>query len=248
MLSIKNVYKKYQGADRFAVEDLSLEVKRGEIFGFLGPNGAGKTTTLKMIVGLLLPDRGEILVGGTDVVKDPLGAKKKIGFVPDNPDLYQRLTGIEYLNLIGDVFEVDSRTRKERINHYLAMFGLTDSARDLIQSYSHGMQQKLALTAALLHMPELFVLDEPMVGLDPKSSHLFKEIMREHVDRGNTVLFSTHILETAERVCDRVGIIHHGKLIACGTMDELRAQAGREGDTLEKVFLELTEEGEDGEV
>ena len=248
MLSIKNVYKKYLGADRSAVEDLSLEVKRGEIFGFLGPNGAGKTTTLKMIVGLLLPDRGEILVDGTDVVKDPLGAKKKIGFVPDNPDLYQRLTGIEYLNLIGDVFEVDSRTLKERINHYLAMFGLTDSSRDLIQSYSHGMQQKLALTAALLHMPELFVLDEPMVGLDPKSSHLFKEIMREHVDRGNTVLFSTHILETAERVCDRVGIIHHGKLIACGTMDELRAQAGREGDTLEKVFLELTEEGEDGEV
>ncbi|MDD2431122.1 MAG: ABC transporter ATP-binding protein [Firmicutes bacterium] len=247
MLSIKDVSKKYHGADIFAVENLNLQIKKGEIFGFLGPNGAGKTTTLKMIVGLLIPDSGQILVDNIDVVKKPLEAKQKIGFVPDNPDLYQRLTGLEYLNLIGDVFEVNPKLRKEKIDHYLEMFGLTKAATDLIQSYSHGMQQKLALTSSLLHMPQLFILDEPMVGLDPKSSHLFKEIMREHVNNGNTVLFSTHILETAERICDRVGIINKGKLIACGTMAELRAQKGSENDTLENLFLELTKEGESDE-
>jgi len=247
MLSVRNVYKKYPGAENYAIHDLNLEIKGGEIFGFLGPNGAGKTTTLKMIVGLLNPDQGEIFVDGHNVANEPILAKRAIGFVPDNPDLYQRLTALEYLNLIGDVYEVPRDLRSERIKYYLDIFGLNNASKDLIQSYSHGMQQKLALTGALLHMPKLFILDEPMVGLDPKSAHLFKEIMKEHVQNGNTVVFSTHVLEVAERICDRVGIINKGKLIACGTMAELRASRGSADETLEKLFLELTEEGETSE-
>ncbi len=244
MLQLHGVSKKYKGADRFAVRDLDLEVRPGEIFGFLGPNGAGKTTTIKMIVGLLQADQGWITVNGSDLASDPVGAKHSCGFVPDNPNLYQRLTGLEYLNLIGDVFGVDAPTRTKRLGYYLEMFKLTAAAGDLIQSYSHGMQQKLALTGALLHAPALFILDEPMVGLDPKSAHLFKEVMREHVDQGNTVFFSTHILEVAEKLCDRVGIINQGQLIACGTMDELRQSSQQEDLSLERLFLELTEDGE----
>lgn len=244
MLQLHDVSKKYKGADRFAVRDLDLQVRSGEIFGFLGPNGAGKTTTIKMIVGLLQADRGRIVVNGHDLAKDPVKAKHSIGFVPDNPNLYGRLTGIEYLNLIGDVFGVDGPTRARRLDYYLEMFQLTRAAGDLVQSYSHGMQQKLALTGALLHAPALFILDEPMVGLDPKSAHLFKEIMREHVDKGNTVYFSTHILEVAEKLCDRVGIINQGQLIACGTMDELRQSSQKTDLSLERLFLELTEDGD----
>lgn len=244
MLLLKDVSKRYKGASKYAVSDLDLEVKKGEIFGFLGPNGAGKTTTIKMIVGLLQADGGMITVNGFDVADDPVAAKRSCGFVPDNPNLYPRLRGIEFLNLIGDVFEIDAPTRAARIEYYLNMFQLQESIGDLIQSYSQGMQQKLALTGALLHSPPLFILDEPMTGLDPRSAHLFKEVMHKHVEEGNTVFFSTHVLEVAERICDRVGIIHQGRLIACGTMKELRDQSSPKADvSLEKLFLELTEEG-----
>lgn len=243
MLKLQGVSKQYKGAPKHAVQNLDLEVRPGEIFGFLGPNGAGKTTTIKMIVGLLKADQGKILVNGFDLASEPVAVKRSIGYVPDKPDLYPRLTGLEYLNLIGDVFGVDGATRARRLKHYLEVFQLRGAAGDLIQSFSHGMQQKLALTGALLHAPALFILDEPMVGLDPKSAHLFKEIMRDHVNQGNTVFFSTHILEVAEKLCDRVGIINQGKLIACGTMDELRGRSGQAGSSLEKLFLELTDEG-----
>lgn len=244
MLKLEGVTKRYKGASVNAVDDLNLEVRPGEIFGFLGPNGAGKTTTIKMVVGLLTPDRGRVLVNGHNIAENPLAAKATLGYVPDNPNLYPRLTGLEYLNLMGDVYGVDGPTRKRRLDYYLEMFELTRAVGDLIQSYSRGMQQKLALTGALLHQPPLFILDEPLVGLDPRSAHLFKTIMREHVKQGNTVFFSTHVLEVAEQLCHRVGIINKGQLIACGTMDELRAMSGQAGSNLEKLFLELTDAGE----
>ncbi|HHY46571.1 MAG TPA: ABC transporter ATP-binding protein [Firmicutes bacterium] len=236
---IEGVSKTYRGSTRPAVDNLDLEVRPGEIFGFLGPNGAGKTTTIKMIVGLLRPDRGRITLDGCDITKDPIRAKGQIGYVPDNPDLYDRLTGIEYLNLIADVFGVPQAERKRRVHDLMDMFELGGAITDIIQSYSHGMKQKLALMGALLHDPRLFILDEPMVGLDPRASHLFKELMRKHCDRGNTVFFSTHILEVAERLCDRVGIINRGRLIACGTIEELRS-LHRTDESLEDIFLELT--------
>jgi len=239
MISIQHVSKSYNKSGTRAVDDLVLEVKAGEIFGFLGPNGAGKTTTIKMMVGLLNPDSGQIIINGFDIRKEPVEAQKCIGYVPDSPVLYERLTGIEYLNFMADVYRVPPSLRKERISRFLEMFGLANAAADLIKSYSHGMKQKLAITGALLHDPAVWILDEPMVGLDPKSSHLLKEQMREHCNNGKTVFFSTHILEVAERLCDRIGIIHKGKLIAVGTMDELR-QDNRRG-SLENIFLELTE-------
>ena len=240
MIEIKNLSKSYNKGAVKAVEDLNLHVKHGEIFGFLGPNGAGKTTTIKMMVGLLIPDKGTISIAGYDNAKNPLEAKQNIGYVPDNPDVYDRLTGMEYLNLMADVYKVSVEDRRERINYFLDMFNLTDAVGDLIKSYSHGMKQKIVLTGALLHNPAVWILDEPMVGLDPKSSHLLKEYMRKHCDRGNTVFFSTHILEVAERLCDRIGIINKGKLIAIGSMDELRH--GDQAGSLENIFLELTEQ------
>lgn len=246
MLKLSNVSKTYRGSGVPAVRDLSLEVRPGEIFGFLGPNGAGKTTTIKMIVGLLLPDKGTITLDGIDVVKEPVRAKREIGYVPDNPDLYERVTGLEYLNFIADAFQVPPEERRRRISELLEMFELEHAIRDLVSSYSHGMKQKLALTGALLHNPKLFILDEPMVGLDPKSAKLFKDLMRSHCDKGNAVFFSTHILEVAERLCDRVGIIKKGQLIACGTMEELRAQRASADESLEEIFLELTETGAEG--
>lgn len=239
MIDIRNVSKSYNKGSVKAVDNLSLKVNKGEIFGFLGPNGAGKTTTIKMMVGLLNPDEGEIRINGADIRKDALEAKKNIGYVPDNPNLYERLTGTEYLNFMADVYQVPAAERKQRIEHYLEMFELKDAASDLIKSYSHGMKQKIALTGALIHDPAVWILDEPMVGLDPKSAHLLKEQMREHCDKGNTVFFSTHILEVAEKLCDRIGIIHRGGLIASGTMSELRQ--GDNKDSLENIFLELTE-------
>ncbi len=239
MIEIKNLSKSYNKGNIKAVDNLNLTVQKGEIFGFLGPNGAGKTTTIKMIVGLLNPDSGSISIKGFDNRVSPLEAKSNIGYVPDNPNLYDRLTGTEYLNFMADVYQVPSGLRKERISHYLEMFDLKDAAADLIKSYSHGMKQKIALTGALIHNPSVWILDEPMVGLDPKSAHLLKEQMREHCDKGNTVFFSTHILEVAEKLCDRMGIIHKGKLIAIGTMDELRQ--GDKKDSLENIFLELTD-------
>lgn len=239
MINIESVSKTYNKGAIKAVDNLNLNIKKGEIFGFLGPNGAGKTTTIKMIVGLLNPDGGKISINGFDNKKDTIEAKRNIGYVPDNPNLYDRLTGTEYLNFMADVYQVSSTERKDRIAHYLEMFELKDAAADLIKSYSHGMKQKIALTGALIHDPAVWILDEPMVGLDPKSAHLLKEQMREHCDKGNTVFFSTHIMEVAEKLCDRIGIIHRGKLIAIGTLDELRQ--GDNKDSLENIFLELTE-------
>lgn len=239
MIEIKNVSKSYNKGSVKAVDNLNLKVNKGEIFGFLGPNGAGKTTTIKMIVGLLNPDEGTILIDGCDIQKNPIEAKKKIGYVPDSPNLYERLNGTEYLNFMADIYQVPADLRRERIEYYLNMFELSDAAGDLIKSYSHGMRQKIALTGALLHNPSVWILDEPMVGLDPKSSHLLKAQMREHCDNGNTVFFSTHVLEVAEKLCDRIGIIHRGRLIAIGTIDELRQ--GDMKESLENIFLELTE-------
>lgn len=241
MLQISHVSKSYQQGAVKAVHDLSLDVRPGEIFGFLGPNGAGKTTTIKMIVGLLKQDSGQIRVNGIDIAREPLRAKAAIGFVPDNPDLYDRLSGLEYLNFIADVYRVPAAVRRQRIGRLLEMFELADAVGDLIQGFSHGMKQKLALTGAFVHDPALLILDEPMVGLDPRSAHLVKELMREHCDQGKTVFFSTHVLEVAEKLCDRIGIINKGKLIACGTMDELQSLA-RSHESLENIFLGLTEE------
>lgn len=240
MIELKNVSKSYNKGAVKAVDNLDLSVRPGEIFGFLGPNGAGKTTTIKMMVGLLKSDSGSIQINGYDIEKETIAVKNSISFVPDNPEVYERLTGIEYLNFLGDVYGVAPAERKERISRFLELFSLTGAAGDLIQSYSHGMRQKIVLTGALLHEPDVFILDEPMVGLDPKSAHNLKEYMREHVNRGKTVFFSTHILEVAEKLCDRIGIIKKGKLVALGNMDELKQQAQNK-ESLENIFLELTE-------
>lgn len=240
MIELRNLSKSYNKGNVKAVDNLSLDVRAGEIFGFLGPNGAGKTTTIKMMTGLLNPDEGSIRINGYSMQRQPLECKRSIGFVPDNPDVFDRLTGMEYLDFMADVYGVSAEDRKSRINSYLEMFDLGDAAGDLIKSYSHGMKQKIVLTGALIHDPALWVLDEPMVGLDPKSAHLLKEQMRMHCDKGNTVFFSTHVLEVAEKICDRIAIIHKGKFIAIGTMDELRK--GDNADSLENIFLELTEQ------
>lgn len=240
MLNIVDVSKSYNKGAIKAVDCLNLYVPQGEIFGFLGPNGAGKTTTIKMMTGILTPDSGTITVNGYDIQKNPLEAKKNIGYVPDNPDVYEKLTGIEYLNFMADMYRVLKRERTERIEYYLEMFQLKDAAGDLIKSYSHGMRQKIVISGALLHKPALWVLDEPLVGLDPRSAHLLKEEMKRHCEQGNTVFFSTHILEVAEKLCDRVGIIHKGKLIAVGTLDELKSS--EKTASLENIFLELTEQ------
>lgn len=239
MIYIESLSKSYNKGSVKAVDNLSLHIKPGEIFGFLGPNGAGKTTTIKMMVGLLNPDSGTITIKGFDNQKQDLDVKRNIGYVPDNPDVYDRLNGMEYLNFMADIYQVPVNVRKERINRYLSMFDLTDAASDLIKSYSHGMKQKIVLTGALLHDPAVWIMDEPMVGLDPRSAHLLKEQMRSHCDKSNTVFFSTHVLEVAEKLCDRIGIINKGKLVAIGTMEELRQ--GDQADTLENIFLELTE-------
>lgn len=241
LLSIENVSKSYRKGEVKAVEDLTLEVPAGEIYGFLGPNGAGKTTTIKMVVGLLRPDAGKITVDGVDVGKDPIEAKRRIGFVPDYPELYEKLTALEYLNFIGDVFQVPTDLRRKRLGELLEMFALQDAVRDLIQTFSHGMKQKLAVIGAVLPDPALLILDEPMTGLDPKSAALFKDLMRQRCDQGKAVFFSTHVLDVAERVCDRIAIINRGRLVAEGTMNELRRKAAG-GTTLERIFLQLTEE------
>ena len=239
MIELRGVCKSYNKGAVRAVDGLSLDVPPGEIFGFLGPNGAGKTTTLKMIVGILRPDAGTIAVAGHDNRREPLACKAVTAYVPDAPEIYERLTGIEYLHFIGDVYGVPARERSERAMRWLESFELTAAAADPIQTYSHGMRQKIVLTAALMVEPRVFVLDEPMTGLDPRSSHLLKEAMRAHCDRGGTLFFSTHVMEVAEKFCDRIAIIHQGRLRACGTLDELRRQAG-ESQSLENIFLEMT--------
>jgi ABC-2 type transport system ATP-binding protein len=240
MLKVENLSKSYNKGKIKAVDNVNFQVKPGEIFGFLGPNGAGKTTTIKMIVGLLKPDEGKILINNIDNQKAVIKAKKLISYVPDNPEVYERIKGIEYLNFIADVYGVNGNQKIERINKYLKIFGLKEVINDPIGSYSHGMQQKIVLIGALIHEPDVFILDEPMVGLDPKSSFQLKEIMREHCNEGKSVFFSTHVLEVAEKICDRIAIINKGKIIAIGTMEEIRSMSGSE-ESLENIFLELTE-------
>jgi ABC-2 type transport system ATP-binding protein len=242
MIELKNITKSYARGKVKAVDGLSLKVGRGEIFGFIGPNGAGKTTTIKMLTGILAPDSGTITVGGRDMLAEPVEAKRMVGYVPDSHDIFERLKGIEYLNFIGDVYGVPEALRRERIGKYLDMFEITGAAGEPVRSYSHGMKQKLALAGALLHKPPLWLLDEPLTGLDPKSALALKEEMRAHCREGNTVFFSTHILEVAERLCDRIGIIYKGKLAAVGTMDSLRSK-GKDA-SLEQIFFELTEPGD----
>jgi ABC-2 type transport system ATP-binding protein len=242
MIELTHVTKSYNRGRIKAVDDLTLTVKPGEIFGFLGPNGAGKTTTIKLIVGLLRPDAGRITVEGLDVATHPIQAKQLTTYVPDFPAVYERLTGLEYLNFIGDVYGVPKVDRLERIGKWLEIFELAPVVTNPIQSYSHGMKQKIVLTAALLPAPRVMVLDEPLVGLDPRAAHQLKDMFREHCDAGKTLFFSTHIMEVAERLCDRIGIIHKGRLIAMGTMAELKALDRTEsGQSLEEIFLELTE-------
>lgn len=239
MLTITHLSKSYARGSVKAVDDISLEVANGEIFGFIGPNGAGKTTTIKMIAGILPVDSGSITVNGFDVARRPIEAKRAMGYVPDTHDIYDKLTGMQYLNFIADVYEVPAETRRRNIGKYLEMFEMKNAAGELIKSYSHGMKQKIILAGALLHEPALWILDEPMTGLDPKASHLLKEEMRAHCDRGNTVFFSTHVLEVAEKLCDRIAIIRGGRIIAVGAMEELRS--GKD-ESLESIFLELTGE------
>ena len=233
--------KWYQANQTPAVENLSLEVKPGEIFGFLGPNGAGKSTTIKMVSGILTPNQGSITVCGVDMVRDPVEAKLNIGYVSDNHSVYERLTGLEYLNFMADIYGISAEERKRKIEQYLTVFELTDAARRQIKSYSHGMKQKICIAGALVHSPKLWILDEPMTGLDPQSAFHLKTMMREHCEQGNTVFFSSHVLDVVERVCDRIGIIDKGRLVAVGTIDELRAQ----GSSLEQFFLNLTTHDED---
>ena len=240
MIEIEHLSKSYNKGAVRAVDDLTLTVPSGEIFGFLGPNGAGKTTTIKIIVSILKPDSGTIRIGGLDNRVEALRCKAMTAYVPDEPEIYERLKGIEYLNFIGDVYGVSGGERRSRIEHWLEAFELSRAVADPIQTYSHGMRQKIILTAALMIKPRVLVLDEPMVGLDPRSSHLLKEAMREHCEGGGTLFFSTHIMEVAERLCDRLAIIHKGRLVACGTMNELRDLA-KDKASLENIFLELTE-------
>jgi ABC-2 type transport system ATP-binding protein len=239
MIAFESVSKSYNRGKVRAVDGLTLTVRPGEIFGFLGPNGAGKTTTIKLIVGLLQPDAGRVLVEGIDVQKDPLRAKGLTTYVPDTPAIYERLTGLEYLNFIGDVYGVPKADRLARIERWLDLFELTSAVGSPIQSYSHGMKQKIVLIAAILPAPRVMVLDEPLVGLDPRSAHHLKTLMRAHCEEGGTLFFSTHIMEVAERLCDRIGIIDKGRLIACGTMDELKSLNAEQ--SLERIFLDLTE-------
>lgn len=234
MLEIKELTKIY--GDTKAVDNLSLHIKPGEIYGFIGHNGAGKTTTLKSVVGILKFEKGEIFVDGVSVKDNPLECKKKIAYIPDNPDLYEFMTGIQYLNFIADIFEVSADKRQEKIKKYADLFELSSDLAQPVSAYSHGMKQKLAVISALIHDPKLIIMDEPFVGLDPKASHILKDIMREICNNGGAIFFSTHVLEVAEKLCDKVAIIKDGKLIKSGTMDEVKGDA-----SLESVFLELEE-------
>ena len=232
MLNISHLTKTY--GEKKAVDDLSLHIAPGEIYGFIGHNGAGKTTTIKAVVGILQFDEGEITIDGVSVKDDPIACKKKIAYIPDNPDLYDFMSGIKYLNFVADIFGVSAEDRRERIKKYADMFELTDDLAQPISAYSHGMKQKLAIISAWLHEPKLIIMDEPFVGLDPKASFLLKEMMREVCEDGGAIFFSTHVLEVAEKLCDKVAIIKSGKLIRSGTMEEVKGD-----DSLEEVFLEL---------
>ncbi len=235
MLTIRHLTKTYKGGKR-AVDDLSLTVENGDIYGFIGHNGAGKSTTIRSVVGVLDFEEGTIEIDGHDVKRDPLSCKQVTAYIPDNPDLYEHLTGIQYLNFIADIFGVEARDKEERIREYAERFEITDALGDSIGSYSHGMRQKTALISALVHDPKLLVLDEPFVGLDPKASLTLKEIMRELCARGGAIFFSTHVLEVAQKLCNKVGIIRQGKMVVDGEMDQLVRD-----HSLEELFMEVTE-------
>lgn len=238
MLRIEKVSKSY--GEKKAVDNVSLHIQKGEIYGFIGHNGAGKTTTLKACCGLLDFEQGEIYIDGVSIKGNPIACKQKLAYIPDNPDLYSFMTGVQYLNFVGDIYKVESVVRQEKIRKYADLFELTESLAMPIGAYSHGMKQKLALIAALMHEPKLMIMDEPFVGLDPKAAHTVKQIMRELCNRGSAIFFSTHVLEVAEKLCDKVAIIKDGKLVASGTMDEVT------GDTsLEDVFLSMAKENND---
>jgi len=235
MLRIENLTKTY--GEKRAVDNLSLHIAPGEIYGFIGHNGAGKTTTLKAVVGILQFDKGEVFIKGESIRKNPLACKQKIAYIPDNPDLYEFMTGIKFVNFIADIFGVTEEKRQERIRKYADLFEMTENLAQPIASYSHGMKQKLAIISACIHEPKLIIMDEPFVGLDPKAAHILKQMMREICDEGGAIFFSTHVLEVAEKLCDKVAIIRNGQLIQSGTMQEVKGD-----DSLEEVFLEL--EGE----
>ena len=235
MLDIQHLTKRY--GEKKAVDDLSLHIAPGEIYGFIGHNGAGKTTTLKAVVGILPFEEGEITINGVSVKTDPLTCKRQLAYIPDNPDLYDYMTGSKYLNFIADIFGVGAEERQERIRKYADLFELTDDLAQPIAAYSHGMKQKLAIISAWLHQPKLIIMDEPFVGLDPKASHTLKGMMREVCDQGGAIFFSTHVLEVAEKLCDKVAIIKGGRLIRAGTMEEVKGD-----DSMEEVFLELEDE------
>jgi ABC-2 type transport system ATP-binding protein len=240
MITLAHLTKRFGSLT--AVNDISLEVRPGEIFGFLGPNGAGKTTTIKMIAGVMEPTEGMIVIDGKDMAEDPLGAKQVTGFIPDRGFLYEKLSGVEFLEFVASLYGMDDARSKERIKAMLALFEMQDWAGDLIEGYSHGMKQRLVMSAALVHEPKVIVVDEPMVGLDPKGSRLVKALFRSMADKGVTIFMSTHTLGVAEEMCDRIGIIHAGRLIAVGTASELRQKAGGDEINLEAVFLRLTED------
>ena len=235
MLKIEHLTKTY--GEKKAVNDLSLHIQPGEIYGFIGHNGAGKSTTIKSAVGILKFDTGTITINGKSLTEDPLGCKRDLAYIPDNPDLYDFMSGIKFLNFVADIFAVPAAERQEKIRKYADLFELTGDLAQPISAYSHGMKQKLAVIAAWLHSPKLIVMDEPFVGLDPKASHHLKEMMREHCDNGGAIFFSTHVLEVAEKLCDKVAIIKQGKLVKTGTMEEVKGD-----DSLEEVFLELEAE------
>lgn len=240
MIELNEISKSYNGKYK-AVDNLTLTINSGEIFGFLGPNGAGKSTTIKMITGIIKPDNGSINVNGVDILKQPIEAKQQIGYVPDNPDMFLRLKGIEYLNFMSDIYDIPTDIRQERINKLSREFDMDSAIGDKISSYSHGMRQKIIVMGVLVHDPSVWILDEPMTGLDPKSSYVLKEMMRSHADSGKTVFFSTHVLEVAEKLCDRVAIINKGKILFCGSIKEMKNNL-KEDESLEKMFLELVED------
>ncbi len=238
MLIIENLTKTY--GEKKAVDNLSLHIGKGEIYGFIGHNGAGKTTTIKACVGILNFDSGKITIDGINVAENSLESKKRIAYIPDNPDVYEFMSGVQYLNFISDIFEVPLDKREEKIKKYAEIFELTEDLANSVRSYSHGMRQKLAVIAALIHEPKLIIMDEPFVGLDPKAAFLLKQIMREHCQNGGSIFFSTHVLEVAEKLCDKIAIIKEGKLVKSGTMEEVKGD-----ESLEQVFLELEEKEED---
>ncbi len=242
MIEIKKIEKSYKKGKK-TIKQMSFDIKDGEIFGFLGPNGAGKTTTIKMITGILEIDEGDILIDGKSIVKNPVEAKKQIGFVSDNPDMFLKLKGIEYLNFIADIYEVPKEIREKKIQKLAKELGIYEALNEKMQNYSHGMRQKIIILSILLHNPKNWILDEPLTGLDPESAFYLKNKMKEHAKAGNSVFFSTHILEIAEKLCDRIGIIHQGELIFVGTLDEMKKEV-RQNASLEELFMEITKRNE----